>query len=165
MTRDALSLARIRARSARRGMSLLEVMIATTLLLAAVMALSQVAFLARRHAAGADERTRAQEMAQNIMEEILAGARPAARVMPTALEEDEQWVYMIQIEPVDNAPLARVTVQIDRLDEDDESARMPTEDEMGGYRLVHWVRAVPVEATDANGSMNPSSSGQEAFRE
>lgn len=165
MTPHALSLARTRLRSARRGMSLLEVMIATTLLLASVMALSQVAFLARRHAAGTDERTRAQEMAQNIMEEILAGARPAARVMPTALEEDEQWVYMIQVEQVDNAPLTRVTVQIDRLDEDDESARMPTEDEMGGFRLVHWVRAVPVETTDATGSLDSSAIGEEDLRE
>ncbi len=165
MKPHALSLVQIRKRHARRGMSLLEVMIATTLLLASVMALSQVAYVARRHASGAEERTRAQEMAQNIMEEILAGARPATRVAPTSMEEDEQWIYMIQIEPVEGAPLSRVTVQVDRIDEEDELARIPTEDEMGGFRLVHWVRAVPVDATDSTGSLNPSAEGEEDSRE
>jgi Tfp pilus assembly protein PilV len=155
---------RIGSRVARRGMSLMEVMIATTLLLASVMALSQVAFVARRHAVGAEERTRAQEIAQNLMEEILAGARPAARVTPTPLEEDEQWVYMIQVEDVEGAPLARVTVQVDRIDEEDESARMPTEDEMGGFRLVHWVRAAPT-AADSTGLLNRPTGGEEGARE
>lgn len=150
----------------RSGMSLLEVIIATTLLLAAVMALSQVAFLARRNATGADQRTRAQEMAQNIVAEMLAGARPVAHVAPTTMEEDEQWIYMIQVEAIEGAALSRVTVQVDRLDAEEEAAvRLPAEDEMGGFRLVHWVRSAPATMLDTAGSAGGRARGEAVPRD
>jgi Tfp pilus assembly protein PilV len=124
-------------------MSLMEVMLATVLLLAAVMALSQVAYLARRHAAGAEDRTQAQLLCQNIMQEILAGARSRTRVSPEAFEGGA-WVYMVDVEAVEGATLSKVTVQVDRLK--DETSRLPTEDEMTGFRLVHWMRARKSEA-------------------
>ena len=126
--------------SVRRGMSLLEVMLATVMLLATVMALSRVAFLAGVNAVGAEDRSQAQLLCQNILQEILAGARPMAEVSPEIFEGDN-WVYMVAIEDVEGlegVSLARITVQVDRLP--DETARLPTEDEMAGYRLVHWVR-------------------------
>jgi Tfp pilus assembly protein PilV len=112
-------------------------MVATVLLLAAVMALSRVAFLARRHATGAEDRTQAQLFCQNILQEILAGARPLAPVSPEAFEGDA-WVYRVDVETVEGAPLSKVTVQVERMK--DESSRLPTEDEMEGFRLVRWMR-------------------------
>ncbi|MHB8972781.1 MAG: type IV pilus modification PilV family protein [Pirellulaceae bacterium] len=128
--------------AARRGISLMEVMLATVLLLAAVMALSQVAYLARRHAEGAEDRTQAQLFCQNIMQEILAGARPRARVSPEAFEGGA-WVYMVDVAAVEGGAvegglLSKITVQVDRLKDD--TGRLPTEDEIGGFRLVHWIR-------------------------
>ncbi len=122
----------------------MEVMLATVLMLAAVMALSRVAYVARRHAADAEDRTTAQMLCQNILHEVLAGARPLQDVSPEPIEGQE-WVYMIRVDRVESVgaaqelPLAKVTVQVDRLD-DSETARLPTESEMRGYQLVRWVR-------------------------
>ena len=122
----------------RRGMSLLEVMLATVMLLAAVMALSRVAFLARRHAIRAEDRSQAQLLCQNIVQELLAGARPLQNVSPEAFEGDN-WVYMIDVEVVEGTrTLSKITVHVDRMQ--DETGRLPTEDEMAGYQLVHWMR-------------------------
>jgi len=121
----------------RRGMSLLEVMIATVLVLGSVMALSRLAFLARRNAARAEDRTLSQIHCQNIMEEMLAGVRPLQKVPPTAFE-GEAWVYMVDVEPLEQTGLAKVAVTVDRLEDPD--GLLPGEDEMGGYRLVRWIR-------------------------
>lgn len=113
-------------------------MIATVMLLGAVMALSRVAYIARRHATSAEDRSRAQMLCQNILQEVLAGARPAAKVSPEAFEGDN-WVYMIDVESIEGTALAKITVRVDRLE--DQTGRLPTEDEMtAGYQLVHWMR-------------------------
>ena len=119
-------------------MTLIEVMLATVMLLGCVMALSRVAFLARRHAAAAEDRTLAQTHCQNIMEELLAGIRPLRSVSPTAFEGGA-WVYMVDVQPLDSARLAQVSVTVERLE--DPEGMLPTEDEMNGFRLVRWVRS------------------------
>ena len=83
-----------RAGARRRGMSLLEVMLSTAMLLASVMMLSRMAFLARKHAEGAEDRSTSQRYCQNVMEEMLAGVRPLQSVSPTLLEGDV-WIYKI----------------------------------------------------------------------
>ena len=141
----------------RRGISLLEVMLATVMLLAAVMALSRVAFLARRHAIGAEDRSQAQLLCQNILQELLAGARPLQEVSPEAFEGDN-WVYMIEVEDVEDAAVWRAyrspRSPCRSIAWTDETGRLPTEDEMDGYRLVHWMRTgkQPASVPDAGTS-------------
>jgi Tfp pilus assembly protein PilV len=135
----------------RRGMSLMEVMLATVLLLAAVMALSRVAFLARRHAISAEDRTQAQLLCQNILQEVLAGARPLRNVSPEAFEGDN-WVYMIDVESLEGTALSKITVRVDRWK--DRTGRLPTEDEMAGYQLVHWMRTGKPRTSSPDGN-NP----------
>lgn len=159
----------------RRGISLIEVILATVMLLGSVMALSQIAYLARRHATGAEDRTQAQMYCQNILHELLAGLRPLRNVSPEYME-DESWLYSIQIEPVDVAALAsattatlssqsdpskapglvRITITVDRSDE--ETASIPSEDTMQGYRLVMWVRG---EARSGESWESPPEAGSE----
>jgi hypothetical protein len=43
-----------------------------------------------------------------------------------------------EVESGEDARLSKIIVKVDRLK--DESGRLPTEDEMGGYQLVHWMR-------------------------
>lgn len=129
-------------------------MLATVVMLAAVMALSRVAFVARRHAVDAEDRTTAQMLCQNILQEVLSGARPLQNVSPEPLEGD-QWVYMIKLESVEGVEgvegttLSKVTVHVDRLEE--EVGRLPTEDEMNGFQLVHWMRTGTPSATAPEG--------------
>ena len=126
------------ARAARRhGMSILEVMLATTMVLGCVMALSRVAFIAGKHATSAEDRSLAQIHCQNIMEELLAGLRPLEPVEPQLLF-GEQWYYAIDVEPLVGSQLASIRVQVDRVDDDD--AALPREDDFQGYQLVRWVR-------------------------
>lgn len=126
----------------RRGMSLLEVMLAIGILLGSVMVLSRMAFLARRHAHGAEDRTGAQIHCQNIMEELLAGARPLRSVSPELLEGG-LWAYMVDVESIETGELKRVAVTVERLDGPEDT--VPGENEMGGFRLVRWVREAAQE--------------------
>lgn len=126
------------ARAARRGgMSILEVMLATTMVLGCVMALSRVAFIAGKHATSAEDRSLAQIHCQNIMEELLAGIRPLREVSSKTFEGGA-WIYMVEVETLDQAGLTRVAVTVDRVDEDETS--VPSTRELEGYRLVRWVR-------------------------
>lgn len=126
------------AQRARRAITLLEVLMATALLLAAVMALSRLAFLARRHTIGAQDQTQSQLLCHNLMQEIVLGTRPAAKVAPTAFAGDE-WVYSIEVDEVAGAALSCVRVRVARLKDD--SGTLPTAEEMGGFELVRWVRS------------------------
>lgn len=142
----------IRAR--RRGITLMEVMLSTVILLGAVMALSRVAFLARRHAEDAEDRSRAQLFCQNILQEVLAGVRAPQNVAPESFEGD-QWVYMIDVEAVEGTELSKITVRVDRLDDTETTGRLPTEDEMrAGYQLVHWMRTGQ-SSPEAPGATDP----------
>ncbi len=149
----------------RAGMTLLEVMLATVLVLGSVMALSRLAFLARKHAQSAEDRSVAQRHAQNIAEELAAGLRPLQAVSPGGLEGD--WIYAVQVEALQQPGLASVTVIVDRLD--DPEAMMPREDEMGGYRIVRWVRMqgrqVESEAAAEQNEGQPPLGTEEMFDE
>jgi hypothetical protein len=125
-------------------------MLATAMLLTAVMMLSRVAFLARRHAESAEDQTQSQLLCHNLMQEILAGIRPRRSVSPQVLAADV-WIYMVDVESLSGSDLSRITVQVDRWD--DPTGRLPSEDEMAGYRLVRWVRAgrLPVGGQDEPG--------------
>ena len=68
-------------------------MFATVIVLGSVMVLSRLAFLARRHAHNAEDRTLSQIHCQNIMDEILAGVRPLRAVTPTTFEGDNWVLY------------------------------------------------------------------------
>lgn len=126
----------------RRGMTLLEVMLATAMLLGSVMVMSRMAFLAGEHARGAEDRSMSQTYCRNIMEEMLAGTRPLQNASP-ALLEDDAWVYMVKVETLDEADLMEVAVTVARLDDPDST--LPKEDDMQGYRLVRWVRGDDTE--------------------
>jgi Tfp pilus assembly protein PilV len=131
---------------------------ATVLLLGAVMALSRLAFLARRHATNAEDQTQSQLLCHNLMQEIVLGVRPAEDVSPTSFA-GEEWVYSIDVEPVEGASLSCVTVRVARLD--DESTSLPTADEMGGFQLVRWLRtgqsqsSSPADLRHLRGEANP----------
>lgn len=153
---------RNRLSCSRRGMTLMEVMIATLIVLGSAMALSRIAFLARRHALAAEDRSLAQIHCQNIAEEMLAGIRPLQNVSPTVFE-GEQWVYMVEVEPIESTRLARITVTVDRLD--DAEAMLPSEEEMSGYRLVRWVRLGDRTITDGASDMGLEPDGETGLEE
>ncbi|MBM4088455.1 MAG: hypothetical protein FJ276_03360 [Planctomycetes bacterium] len=123
----------------RRAFSLLEVILSTVILAASVMALSRVAFLARRHAIAAEDRTEAQHLCHNIVHELAAGARPLQAVAAQRSEGD-QWVHSIAVQFDDERGLAAVTVTVAR-EENDPAGGLSSGEELSGFRLVRWIRS------------------------
>jgi hypothetical protein len=124
-------------------MTLLEVMLALVMLLGSVMALSRLAFLARRHSVSSEDQTQAQLLCQGVMQELLAGIQPLDPVSEQTFDEYPQWIYSIDVQPLGSAPLLAVSVRVVRLPEEQpESLALadPDEDELDGYRLVRWIR-------------------------
>jgi hypothetical protein len=116
------------------------------------MVLSRLAFLARRHAIGSEDRTGSQMLCQNLMDEVLAGIRPLDSVSATETDDGE-WIYSIDVERLSSAPLVAVRVTVARLEEDEES--LPTDDELVGYRLVRWLRPGKRQVSAASDLLGP----------
>jgi Tfp pilus assembly protein PilV len=89
-----------RVQRARAGFSLMEVLLATSMLLASVIVLGELAGIGRRHASAARELATAQILCENKLNEILAGAAPLTAVDGEPLEEEPGWIYTVKIEPV-----------------------------------------------------------------
>lgn len=125
-----------------RGFSLIEVILATAILLGSVVVLSQLAGLGRTHAQNAQGLSQVQRICENTLNEVLLGIRPlapveAAPLLPVEVDEptDEvqddilapgrnqdrltgstdsaRWLHTIRIEPERGTPgLASLTVEV-----------------------------------------------------
>ncbi len=102
----------------RPGFSLMEVLLATSILLASLLVLSQMATVGRQHAEDAESLTIAQLMCQAKLNEVLIGAQPLASRSPTAIPEMPGWTYEIQVQSTGQYDLAavRVTVAPEEID-------------------------------------------------
>jgi general secretion pathway protein I len=122
--------------SPRRGLSLLEVMLALTIFGMSMVALGELIRLGARCANDARELTTAQLYGESIMAEIVAGHRmPEPVSAPTAVEigasgVDPDWLYSIQVTPAEQANLVSVTVLVERNVPDRRRAT---------YSLVRWM--------------------------
>jgi type II secretory pathway pseudopilin PulG len=122
--------------SSRSGFSLLEVILATGILLGAAIVLAELAAVGRQHARSADEFSTAQRVCQVKMNEMLIGAAPLRAVEKEPLENEPGWLCTIEIEPVDRPGLRqglaelRVTVAQD----------VPEDRPGKQYTLTRWIR-------------------------
>lgn len=126
-------------RAARRGFSLLEVLLATTILLGAVVVLGELSRLALHNATAARNHTRGAELCARTMAEIVAGIRPAAATTEQPFLDDPTWRYAVQLLPCDTPGLSCVEVICRQ--EVPENKR-PIE-----VRLARWVRGGATSAT------------------
>ncbi|MGD9644388.1 MAG: prepilin-type N-terminal cleavage/methylation domain-containing protein [Pirellulales bacterium] len=119
-------------RAARRGFSLLEVLLATSILLGSAVVLGELSRLAMRNATAARLHTRAAELCDRTLSEIVAGIRPATSTGEQPFEDDPAWLYTVEVSPCEAPGLSCVEV-ICRQDVPED--RRPVE-----VRLVRWVR-------------------------
>jgi len=87
-------------RSHRAGFSLLEVILATAILLGAAVVLAELASVGREHAQRAQELAAAQLAAQTKLNEVLSGSAPLQSVQDQALEDPPGWVRSVQVGPL-----------------------------------------------------------------
>lgn len=94
----------------RAGFSLLEVMLATTVLLGSVIVLSHIAFVGTAHMDAAQQYATAQLVCQARMNEMLAGALPIEEVSNQAIPELPGWGLTVKVELADQAGLLALEV-------------------------------------------------------
>ena len=113
------------------GFSLLEVLLATSILVGCLAVLSELAALGRRNAEEAQELTTAQAVCETHLNEILAGIKPAEPAEEQPVEGHPGWLYRVAVEQLPPTSLLQleVTVQVGS------KGRHPRE-----FTLVHLVR-------------------------
>jgi type II secretory pathway pseudopilin PulG len=120
-------------RHARRsGFSLLEVLLATGILVGSAVALMELASIGSQHAATARDLATSQLICQTKLNEISCGLAPAETVRPTPLEEHPRWVYWVTVLPAEQPGLLEVEVG---------AAHEPApRKQKAKFTLVRWIR-------------------------
>ncbi len=130
----------------REGFSLLEILIATAILLAAIAVLGQLAQLGLRNATEASKFARAQQLCQNKLEAIVLRIEAAESAEDVPLDEAPNWLYAIEIEPVERDGMVAVRVSVK---EDLPEQSRPVE-----FSLVRWLPTRPQELEATGGFEN-----------
>ncbi len=131
----------------RRGLSLMEVIIALAILVGSVAVLSQLIDKAVRYAMRATDVTEAQSIANNVLTEILAGVRPWESITAERIDPLLPWNVAVQIEPTEVTELDAITVAVFKQPPPGATPIDRDEAERRAYRLVRWVRR-PVESLE-----------------
>ncbi|MEZ6048508.1 MAG: prepilin-type N-terminal cleavage/methylation domain-containing protein [Planctomycetaceae bacterium] len=135
----------VKFRHSRAGFSLMEVLIASAILIGSLVVLDQLSTLGRISANSAETMVTAQLLCEQKLNLMLSGMESIEPTEDTAWEDDENWHYAVDLEPLDNLPLNKLTV---RVWQDEELFLQPQE-----YELVRWVNPAPAAS---------SSEGEEA---
>lgn len=97
----------------RAGFSLLEILVATSMLAVATAALSQLAAVGRSHLSAATEKSIAAHLVRNQLVRLASGVDPLTEVTGQPLAEDPRWEVKIEILPIAVAPgLIEVEVSV-----------------------------------------------------
>jgi Tfp pilus assembly protein PilV len=115
----------------RRGFSLMEVMLSTSILLGSSIALIELATIGRKQANSAYDLNTAQLLCQAKLDEIVAGVISAKSVEEEELEENPEWMYSVEVLPFHVRPLMAVKVSVFQ---ESKEGRRPTR-----FTLVRWL--------------------------
>lgn len=132
--------------SRRRGFTLLEVLMATGLLLGCVIVLAELAAIGREHANAAEDLSTAQRLCENRINEMLCGAAAVETVESEDLDEDG-WTCSVTLDSAPNPDLVAVRVTVAREAAPSRRARE--------FSLVRWMSMPGYTPSDS--STAPSS--------
>jgi len=127
-------------KSSRAAFSLLEVLLATGILLGAIAVLGELARLGRLNALAARDQTQAQLLCESKLSEILAGAESAEPHSDQPLTEAPGWLFRVEREPLEHEGLTSLRVTVAQ---DLPEAKRPVR-----FSLVRWMRE-PTTKTDS----------------
>lgn len=143
------------ARPARRGLSLMEVMLSIAILGAALATIGELVRVGALTAANSRDQTKAQLIAETKISEIASGLYPMSAVTQTQYEFDPEWLFSVQITQIDQEGLTAVTVLVEQ---NAPPAQRPTQ-----YALTRWVREADLmleeDSTTGDSATGSSSSG------
>jgi len=98
MTKSGIAFRTTQTRSSRKGISILEVVIATMILGLGIASVGELSYLGLRASKIARESTLAQVECQTWMNEMIAGVRPVQATRDTAIAGLPNWTIAIEIE-------------------------------------------------------------------
>ncbi len=124
-------------RKRRPGFSLLEVILATAILLACLIVLGQMAYVGRRNAEDSADATTAQLICRSTLNEILVGAAPAASVDSQPVAGMPGWVYSIEVESLDQFGL--ISLRVTTMQDPVESGSATSQPTGKQFTLTRWM--------------------------
>ncbi len=117
----------------RRGaFSLLEVILAMSILLGAIVVLGELARIGRRNASLASALSEAQRLAQNRLAEVVAGAEPLQPLREGTIDGAPGWVCSMDVAPTHHTGLVSVRLAVKQ--------DLPEEKQPVEFVLARWVR-------------------------
>ena len=128
---------------ARRGFSLLELILALAILALSVAAISQLVRLGLGHARHARELTKAELYCESTLAELAAGVIPLEGATDVPVEQDSDWLYSVTVEPAPVNGLLVVTVTVYQAEPD---PVRPIE-----MTLVRWMADPAMFSTETAG--------------
>ena len=141
----------------KRGLSLLEVIIALAILVGSAAVLAQLMDMGQRHALRTAEMTEAQTLCQNLLNELLAGELSWESTETQPVDPFSAWDYSVQIEPLEDGMLSWVSIIVRQRPAEelvDADADAPAALE---FRLTRWAyHPEPDSASDAEPTSNES---------
>jgi prepilin-type N-terminal cleavage/methylation domain-containing protein len=116
----------------RSGFSLLEVLLATSILVGCLAVLFELAAMGRHQAEEAQQWTEAQALCETRLNGILAGLQNPDPIEGQTIEGSSGWQYSVTTEPLPHPGLLRLQVTVQEVVE----SRKPRE-----FTLVQWIPA------------------------
>ena len=101
----------------RRGLTLLEVLLALAILGGALATVGELMRIGARNAEIARDKTTAQLLAETTMGELKVGFLPlqsSAQAAVADVEYQEDWCYTVLVEPVNQGALVSVSVTVEQ---------------------------------------------------
>ena len=122
---------RNRRRPCRSGFSLLEVLLAASILVGCLVVLSELAAIGRRLVQNAQTLTAAQAIGESLVNEILAGVKPPDPIEDQAVEGLPGWLVSVDTQPLRQPGLLQLRVTV----KENVQGRPPRP-----FTLVQWLR-------------------------
>lgn len=139
----------------RRGLSLIEMMIATALLAGSALLLQSLIGAGVGYGNRAHDRTQAVSLAELALQEALLNPDEWERERTEPFEHDPNWSYRVQRSPSETDQLYQWKVEIFKT-RDIESSNPTNQQPL--FTLVHWQRWIP--KPEAARRLRPTSSLQ-----
>lgn len=109
---NTLSRSRRRVAGSRRGLSLLEVILAIAILAGCIAAIGELVSLGSRQAEESRDLTKAQLLCESKIAEIAAGVAPPEAASMAPFEHDTSWLYSVVVNSLDDQSLLSVEVTV-----------------------------------------------------
>lgn len=124
----------------RRGLSLMEVVLALAILGISLAMIGELVRLGTRAGEAARDDMESQLICESLINEIAAGTQLPEMVIDQPVDEFGEWLYSVETQPVDAASLIAIRVSVRRAD-----AILPTNRVVIPYSLTRWVMDPEVE--------------------